>query len=405
MVEKLYSLSKLVLKISTIMAFIVGFFFYINRGIGNGDEWHFINDLDIINDEGWIFAIEKKISIPYMILVYPISFILPQVLVFRFVNILLFIGLVIYFYKMGEIKNKLFYFYFLFYSSTCWYITGTNDVVFFVFSIVFFNEAYKIFENKGNGSVSLMLSSLVITFFTRELIIVFFPTLLITFFLLIKLKINWKHKIQYPIFIFIFFIVLNIPSLLKNNSLSYDYKAVPDGVKSTWSQRQYLAQLMVNNGTLENKKHPTWTMTDDYLKKYGNNSLPDSTYKSIFFDLKLTFIEFFKDFKDLIKDSIRQQGFILLIIIAYLFYFIYRNKKITLNLYLPFIIFTMCSIFSFIIISYIETRWLTSMFIMALIFYSDLEHTKKISNKIFAFNNFLICSIVIYGFYKIAIKI
>ena len=178
--------------------------------MGNGDEWHFINDLKIINEKGWIFAIEKKISIPYMVLVYPFSFIIPKIAVFRFVNILLFIGLILYFYKMGEIKNKLFYFYFMFYSSTCWYLTGTNDVVFFVFSIVFFNEAYKIFENRKNYSVSLLLSSLVIVFFTRELFIVFIPVIALTLFLLYKLKLNWKNKIQYPIAIFIFFIVLNI---------------------------------------------------------------------------------------------------------------------------------------------------------------------------------------------------
>lgn len=405
MYDKLYTLSKLVLKISTIIAFIVGFFFYINRGIGNGDEWHFINDLKIINEQGWIFAIEKKISIPYMLLVYPFAFILPQVVVFRFVNILLFIGLLIYFFKMGEIKNKLFYFYFLFYSATGWYITGTNDVVFFVFSILFFNEAYKIIEKKENSSVSLLLSSLVILFFTRELVLVFLPVIIFTLVLLGKLKINWKHKIQYPIAIFIVFMILNIPSFVKNNSLSYDDKKVPDGVVATWSQRQYLAQLMVNNGTLENKKHPTWSVTDEYLKKNGVNSLPDSTYKSIFFDVKLTFIEFFKDFKDVVKDSIRQEGIILILVLSYLFYFIYVNKFATLNLYLPFVIFVMCSVFSLIIISYIEARWLTAMFIMALIYYSDLEMYKKIPPKIVVINNFLICAIVIYGFYKIAIKI
>ena len=89
MEDKLYTLSKSTLKIATVLAFIVGFFFYLNRGLGNGDEWHFINDLKIINEKGWIFAIEKKISIPYMILVYPFSFIIPKIAVFRFVNILL----------------------------------------------------------------------------------------------------------------------------------------------------------------------------------------------------------------------------------------------------------------------------------------------------------------------------
>jgi hypothetical protein len=405
MEEKIYKLSILCLKIATILSFIVGFFFYINRGIGGGDEWHFINDLKIINEQGWIFAIEKKISIPYMILVYPFSFILPQVAVYRFVNLLLFIGLVIYFYKMGEIKNKLFYFYFLFYSATCWYVTGTNDVVFVVFSIIFFNEVYKIIEQRENYSVSLLLSSLIIVIFTRELYIVFLPVILLSVFLLFKVKVNWLHKIKYPLTIFLFFLIINIPSVVKNHSFSYDFKEVPADVKSTWTQRQYLAQLLVNEGKLADKQHPTWEETDNYLKKNGVNSLPNSQFKSIFFDFGQTCIEFFKNYKDLIQDSVRQEGIILIVVLCYLFYFLLKNKKLVLNLYLPLIIFVMCSVFAFIIFSYIETRWLIAIFIMALIYYSDLEYYNKLSRKILIFNNFLICAIVVYGFYKISLKI
>lgn len=405
MENKLYKISIKCLKISTVLAFIVGFCFYINRGIGAGDEYHFINDLKIIKEQGWIFAIEKKISIPYMILVYPFSFILPQVVVFRFVNIVLFIGLLIYFYKIGEVKNKLFFFYFLFYSSTCWYIIGTNDVVFMVFSIIFFNEVYKILEKRDNSSVSLLLSSVIIILFTRELFIVFLPVVLLSFVLLYKMKINWGYKIKYPIGIFLFFLIVNIPSLAKNNSFSYDNKIVPKGIKSSWTQRQYLAQLMVNKVELEDKQHPSWETTDNYLAANGSESLPDTTLKSIFFDLKLTIIEFFKNFKDLVKDSVRQEAIILLVVLSFLFYFIVKNKKVTLNLYLPLVAFIMCSVFSFIIFSYVETRWLIAVFIMTLIYYSDLEYYKKLSTKILIFNNFLICAIVVYGFYKISVKI
>ena len=63
----------------------------------------------------------------------------------------------------------------------------------------------------------------------------------------------------------------------------------------TWTQRQYLAQILVNNGELENGQHPSWEQTQRYIRLHGEDSLPDGILKGITQDYLLTIKEFFKD--------------------------------------------------------------------------------------------------------------
>ena len=389
----------LLFKLLILVSFIIGTYFLIMRPAGGGDESLFVNDLNLIKLKGWIEAIKVKISIPYMILAYPFSFFMPSFLALRLVNVILFSLLFLYFIKWGEIKNKIFYFYFLFYSSTGWFTAGTNDVVFMVCSIIFFNETYKILDNKQNIKPILLWCSLIIVFFTRELFYIYLPIFLFSIFLIHKKGYKIFRNLSIPISLFAFFLILNIPSLIKNHSLSYDHKMPPTDVKSTWAQRQYLAQLLVNEGKLDIYQHPSWQETDEYLSKNGINSLPKSTLGGILFDYKLTIKEFFIDFLDVFKGSIRQMGLIMPIILMFLVNQIFKNK-ISYNLYLPFINLIMIGIFSFIIISYVESRWLIAPFIMALIYFSDIEINKKININFIYLNHFATIIISIYGIYK-----
>ncbi len=386
-------------KFLIIISFIIGFFFLITRPGSSGDESLFVNDLEMIKSQGWIDAIATKVSIPLMLLAYPFSFFMPNFVALRLVNILLFLLLIVYFLKWGEIKNKMFYFYFLFYSSTGWFTSGTNDVIFVVFSVLFFNEVYKALEDKHNSKITLLWCSLIVVFFTRELFYVYAPVFLFSLYLVHKKGILLFKKPFIPLVLFGFFILMNMPSIQKNHSLSYDYKMPPTEVKSTWGQRQYLGQLLVNEGKLDNYQHPSWEETDLYLAKNGQNSLPISTLDGILFDYKLTITEFFKDFLDVFKGTIRQMALIMPIILCFLLYQIFR-KKISYNLYLPFVNFSMISIFAFIIISYVESRWLIAPFIMAMIYFSDLERNRSINSKFIMLNYLATILISIYGIYR-----
>jgi hypothetical protein len=392
------------LKIFTALFFILMCYYHLLSPAGSGDESLFINDLNYIKSDGWFSAIQKGIGLTYLLLVYPLSFLFSDFIALRALNVLLLAALFFYFYKWGAVKNKLFYSYLLFISTFGFFLAGTNDTLFIVAMVVFFNEVYKAIENKEKVNVPLMWCAFIVAFFTRELIYIYLPLVLLSIFLLWKNNTNVFHKWYIPLLLLIVMISVNIPSLEKNHHISYDNKNPDSSVKSTWVQRQYLAQLLVNQGKLANQSHPSWEQTDAYLLEHGENSLPKTTSEGILFDLKLTFLEFFKDFTTSVLLSIRITGMMLIFVFSYIIYVVFK-RKITTNLWLPFSSFFVVTAFSFIIISYVETRWLMVSYIIATLFYSDLEIDKKITNRLLLLNHFILILVIFYGTYKVFMKL
>jgi hypothetical protein len=327
----------------------------------------FIADLELINNEGWMEAIKQNISIPFMLLAYPLSLFLKSFIALRIVNCIILILLLFYFYKINKKRDLLFYSYILFYISTIgFFYTGINDVLFIVALVVFLNGVYRLANNKPT-SIHWMLTALVLAFFTRQLFMVFLPVILFSLYVIYRSKIKFNKKILIPSFVFIFFLLVNLPSIMENGTLSYDKKSPPETMNVTWAQHQYLAQIMVNNGELKNGQHPSWEQTQQYIKLHGEESLPNGILKGITQDYQLTIKEFFKDF--------------------------------------VYSILAMLMIFSFIIISYVELRWLTPVFIMTIVFYDDLEKEKRIAIKLVSLNYLTLISFSIYGIIKLLNKI
>jgi hypothetical protein len=377
--------------------FILFFIFHASTPRADGDECGFILDLQFVKSDGWISAIQKGFGLTYTLLIYPFSFFLKDYIALRFVNFLLFLLLLLYFYKWGEIKNKMFYYYFLFFSSCGWFLLGTNDPLFVVCLTIFFNEAYK-FLNDKKASITLLWCSLILAFFTREVIYVYMPAIIITFFLLKRKQITIFEKKIAPLLLLGILIIINIPSLISNKKLCYDNKLPPKEFHSNWAQRQYLAQLLVNDNKLTKFNHPSWEETDAYLAKNGPNSLPKTILQSIFFDLKLTITETFKNFYYAMLDSIRLSGFPLIIVFLFSFYTLVIKRKFDYTqLYIPFITLMMFMLFCIIIIYYIELRWLLPMFIMTIIYFSELEIKEKMSKHIFQLNYLMFFAIMLYG--------
>lgn len=386
-------------KVLSIITFVFGLYYCINIPKGAGDEALFLSDLDLIKNNGWVYAIGNKISIPYMILVYPFSFLFEDFIALRLVNFILFGFLFLYFVKKKIVEDGLFYYILLFFSSTGWYLIGTNDVLFTIAFIVFFCETYLLLQDESSGSNSMFWSSLLVAFFTRELFLIFLPAVFISFFLIYKKKHNLFRKLFVPIFLFVLLLFINVPSLVKNKSLSYDNKVPPKGIHSTWGQRQYLAQLLVNAGKLENHQHPSFKETDAYLKAHGDDSLPKTVVATMLFDVKLTVTEFFKDFAEVLFYSVRATGLIILLTLLHLLLSLYR-RKIDYDLYIPLILFVTIALISLIIISYVEARWLVPVYIMALLYYSN--NIKKITlfQKTFIANLLLTSFVMLFGIYR-----
>lgn len=387
-------------KIFTLLSFIVGLSFFSTKPAG-GDEIMFINHLDKLFAQGWYAVVAQKSCPTLLFLCYPFRFIFNSFITLRIVNVLLFIGLLMYYFKYFRVTNKLFYYYFLFYSSTCWFLLATNDVLFIVSLTLFFSEVYYTLLHKTNTRPNLMLSSLIIAITTREMVVIYLPVIVFSLYL-VHNYIFSKDKSVLSFWksfaLLLVVLLLHLPSLQQNHTLSYDDKQAPKNGLSNWYQRQYLAQLLVNKGKLENHQHPSWEETDAYLKQYGLNSLPKSTFEGLFFDVKLTIKEFFKDFLDVSIQSIRQTGLIVLIVMSLSLY-IFKNRRIK-QYYIPIILAVMVAVFSLIIISYVETRWLVSVFIVAILYYAEFKNENKVYNNLVTFNMLFTILIAFYGMYK-----
>lgn len=389
--------------ILTLISISLGSFYLFTRPIGAGDEALFLDNFEFLKTHGWIKAIQSKIPLTFFILVYPFASFLKPYLAFRIVNSLLFLILLFYFFKKGFFKLSYFIIYFIFFSSTAWFLIGTNDPLFTIAIVIFFSECY-LFIEKKNYNISILFSALIVAFFTRELIYIYIPILVFTFFLLFKAKIKFDKSMLIPVFLLLFLLFVNIPSIRKNYSFSYDDKTPPKEVACTWTQRQYLAQLLVNEGKLDNHQHPSFEQTVAYLKAHGENSLPKTISQSLTFDYGLTIKEFFKDFAEVLFYSIRNTGLIVFFVLTFPFLG-FKKTNFFYNNFLPIVIFTIISIFSFIIISYVEGRWLVPVYILALLYFCDKIATQEKYKYVVLANNIVLILVMFFGIYRILPKL
>jgi hypothetical protein len=307
----------------------------------------------------------------------------------------------VYFAKRKNTFELSFYGYLLFFISTVGYFFfGINDTLFFVSLIIYFVEINQLQKSKSwNGTLALI--ALLIAFFTRKLIFVYCPIIFFSFFILFKNNGFKFIKTKTIIFVFIMFLGLNIPSLLRNGNISYDLKNPPQNIDATWVQRQYLAQLMVNDGSLPNNNHPSWEQTVLYLKKNGQSSLPKGIIGSIFFDINLTFKEFFKELFSCFFYGFRQLGLILFLPLFFLIKDFLIRKRLNFSMIIPICTLVMICVFSLIIISFMELRWLAPVFILTIVYFSDLQKEKIWHSNIIKANYVVLTFLSLYGIFSL----
>jgi hypothetical protein len=390
---------------SVVIYFFISVVYFLSSASGSGDELLFISDLDLIKGKGWIYAIEKNISIPYMILAYPFSMFFENHIALRLVNVLLLGGLFLYFYKQKNKFSISLYGYLLFFISTAGYFyLGTNDTLFFIGLIVFINEVDNLQKTKKWNS-AFAFTALIVAFFTRELVIVYSPVIFFCFYIIDKERQWSKIRIDFPLGILLLFLIFNVPSFIERGNIAYDLKNPPATTRATWSQRQYLAQLMVNKGELPNFSHPSWEQTEAYLNKNGEKSLPKGILHGLFFNLKLTIIEFFKDFYFCIFFGFRQLGFMLFIPFFFLAKEIYRSRRINGSMLIPFSLVIMIAVFSLIIISFVEIRWLAPVFVLSIVYYGNLQKNKNITDIMLLLNYGILILMCFYSSFNKLIEL
>lgn len=357
----------------------------------SGDENYFVNEFTRVGNTGLLESIKDGISIPFVLLNYfPYKLLgTPGV---RLMNVILTIIFLIYVYN--KTRKIVFVGYVMFYMATViFFFRALNDTIFSLSLAFFFIESYFIVKEKSNPILGL--SAIVIALFTRNVILIYAPLALLVIFLIHK-KIHLK-KLILPSIIFFVFLMLNIPSLKENSMLSYDNKKPPEYVESNWIQRQYLSQLYVNQGKLKSRQHVSWDVTDKYLKRNGQNSLPSTSLKNLTFNINLTIKEFFKDVFYTFVYSVRQIGISFLLLLLMFFKLKFKKKtsfelkyKLTLFVYALFV-------FSFIVISNVELRWLAPIFLVILIPFKENTYSRKV----LILNNVIFMLLSFYGAYKL----
>ena len=281
---------------------------------------------------------------------------------------------------------------------------GINDTFLFLSLSVFLYEASRAIIGK-NYKLNFAISALLITVFTRELALFYLPVIILGLIIFYIKGISFSKNTLIPVFLLTGLLLINLPSLSTKGYLSYDRKLPPKSVTATWSQRQYLAQLKVNNKELEFQSHPTWKETDLYLKKYGEDSLPKSLFAGLTHDINLTVKEFFKDIFYVMIYHTRLLGLILLSILFFPTRKYYKTQRLNLELFIPVSVSIMIFIFSLIIISFVEMRWLAPVFILSILYYSHLEKNNKIPPYLLIFNMIILSLFAGYDSYNLITKI
>lgn len=382
-----------------VLYFIFSLVFFVTKDIG-GDEGIFVNSINDIKENYLKTLMSGQICTPYTLLSLPFSFFFNELFSLRITNILL----LIFYFRLNRKYFKAspnFLFYSLFYfATTGFFFLGTNDALFSLSLALFFIDSMEsiLFRKPIQFRLFLFLA---IAIFTRYIFVLYLP---IIFFIIVLLfrqnHLNFSGSIKNILIALIPFILLNIFSLTDKGKISYVNKEVQEHQGVTWAQRQYLTQLMVNQGALEKGQHVPWEKTLDYLSKNGQNSLPVNFIESVFFDLSLTFKEFVKDLVDTMIMSTRQLGLIPFILMMLIIFPIPFNEKIV-----PLGIFFMICLISFIIISNVELRWLQPVFLLSIWHYSIIENQKRLSNKILIINSSLMACLSIYGMIRLGQRV
>jgi hypothetical protein len=395
-----------IFKVSVAVYLVVALFYFLSKQAGGGDEALFLADLHLIDISGWTAAVQKGISIPYLLLAYPVSQLLEPFIALRWLNVSLFAALLLYFYKVRGVRQLNFYGLLLFFYSTVGYfLAGTNDTLFIICLVIFIVETHSILSATKKSSLFWWGTSLVIAVFTRELIMVYVPVILLALFFILKQKKFQLRSLWFPILLLGGFLILNIPSLSQNGTLSYDQKLPPESTTVTWPQRQYYAQLLVNEGKIPNYNHPNWEQTQEYLDKNGQESLPKSVVEGMLFDPAMTLKEFFKDLFYIFAYGGRQLGLMLVVVLLFFLKRLVLDRKLTAQLFIPMAVLLMSCIFALIIISYVELRWLSPVFIATIFYFYRLVIKQKIPRFLVRANYVVITAFCWYGIVGIITKL
>ena len=100
----------------------------------------------------------------------------------------------------------------------------------------------------------------------------------------------------------------------------------------------------------------------------------------------------------------RQLGFILFIPLFFLIKDVLKTKRLNVSLMIPICLLVMISVFSLIIISFMELRWLAPVFILTIVYFSDLQKEKVWNTNLITANYTVLLFLSLYGIFSLWTK-
>lgn len=373
--------------------------FFLAAGVG--DEGLMAHYLEESKVKGYYWLIQAgNFSIPYSLLVYPLGLLVPGFVALRISSLIGVVFLFIYLTKVMDFKSANFRNHLLFYLFSGSFLLGTNDNLLFCLLTVFFTEVYLVLVKRQERLPVYALISVVTSLFTRQMAVIYLPVILAGLFLVyFRKKIFWKEY-QAILVTSLFWFGLNLPSIQENGFISFDNKDTKSQLGMSWVQRQYLSQLSANEGKIPEFSHVTWEETYEYVQENGQGSLPRTNLEALVFDPLLTVKEFLKDFAYMIYSGFRQCGLAVVFPVFGLGLF-YKSGNKGIGYLSLSQSFLMLSI-SFIIISYVEIRWLAPVFLMGLIGLEESIRSKQAPVHLDLVNQLILFALSIYGSYRYA---
>jgi len=384
--------------------FILSFCFFFFREMV-GDEFVFVEEFSKNHTDSLDYLWLKDVCIPLIVLTTPLTLIFSKIMAIRVFNLILMsMYLLITIRTLKKYKIQ-FLFHSLFYFATVgFFFSATNDALYSLSLALFFILSQHSLEN-GKKYVSLTAFCLILAIFTRYIIIIFLPVII--FFLYRQYqedKESFRRFFKMFLILLIPFLTINMGSIAHQGKISYTVKdRLQDQHGVSWSQRQYLAQILVNSGELRFGQHPSWEYTRKFLDENGTDALPKSIMKSWLFDLELTFKEFFKDFSLTIFYAFRQVGIVIFLILCLPLYNWLKKKNLGESV-IPLSIIYLIAVFSFIIISNVELRWLSSGFLLGIWYYSKLLSINKWSKVFQTINSSVLILLSLYGSFGLILR-
>ncbi|NMH29475.1 hypothetical protein [Flavobacterium silvaticum] len=366
----------------------------------HGDEFIFIGDLQFVMDNGFWAASASQVSLPQMLLAYPLALLFSPLVALRTINVLIMLFLLYYIVRIRKLNTDV-VIYFLFYFGTAhFFFSGISDVLFIAGMVVFFTETMLYLDDTKDSNLNWGFLGLIVAFFTREIVLFYLLAVILGCYLVYST--GWRPRLKKSIphlFLITFFVVLNIPGMLRNGKLSYDDR-VPETVKNAnmW-QLRYLSRIMIDQGFIADYTYADWDEVLYYMEENGQQSLPSDALGTLVTNPELTIIEFFQNLADSVFFSVHAIGFMMLFCFFYFMRGYFFGNEGLFGLFVPMSFAFVMILVSLIAISFIESRWYASILLPVTIFFSEQARREKYSHSFLTANFATLCLMMLYGMF------